>query len=341
MRENITAIAPAKLILSGEHSVLYGAPALAMAVNRVAETTLLWQPEQQHSIAFYLLNLDYTASLTVQKLHDLKQRIQNKYEQFLKGECTIREVLQRSFELLQYAFIYIVDRFDITLPPGLAIRSHSNIPMGCGMGSSAATIVSVMCALSALWELDMQVDHYLQCARAAEHLHHGHSSGLDLYLAIHGGCVRFDEEKAASRTMPVASMFLVNTGEAKTSTGESVSYAARYFNNSKTLTADFAAVTEAFDSALQTNDQIRIKECIRANHRLLAHIGVVPQKAQKFIAAIEKLGGAAKVCGAGASRGESAGVMLVMVDADISSLVKKHDYEMFPLKGNESGMQIV
>ncbi len=39
---SLTVQAPAKLILSGEHAVLYAQPALAMAVNRYTTTTTTW-----------------------------------------------------------------------------------------------------------------------------------------------------------------------------------------------------------------------------------------------------------------------------------------------------------
>ena len=51
-------------------------------------------------------------------------------------------------------------------------------------------------------------------------------------------------------------------------------------------------------------------ELIRANHRLLTRIGVVPAALIRFAEQIEQLGGAAKVCGAGAVSGDAGGLIV-------------------------------
>lgn len=339
-RDSITVRAPAKLILSGEHAVVYGQPALAMAVDRLAETTLRWQPEY-HSVAFYLLNLDYTTSLTLQKLRELKHRVQNKYNKFLIGECSIREVLARSVELLQYTVINIIDRLNITLPKGLEIHTQSNIPIGCGMGSSAATIMSVMHAITRFLELNVKIDDYLQFGQDAESLQHGCSSGLDLQVSMHGGCARLENGKVIPRTIPQIPMYIVNTGRPITTTGQCVIAAAPYFHNSKTLARDFAAITDALDKALQDNNLSNVQEYVRLNHRLLIKIGVVPEKVQQFIAELEGLGAAGKICGGGAVSGQNAGVVLAVTSTDITTLVKNYGYAMFQVQGNPHGIQVV
>lgn len=339
IERKIKAAAPAKLILSGEHSVVYGAPALAMAVDRVAETTLLWRPEH-HSIVFYLKNLGYTSQVTIHKLREMKQRAQRRYEMFLRGECTICDVLQRSFELLQFTFIQLIDRLNITLPLGMEIHTNSSIPIGCGMGSSSASIVSVMSAVSAFLDLDLQMDNFLQFGLNAENLQHGRSSGLDLHLALHGGCKRFENGVATARAMPQLPMYLVNTGAPHVTTGECVCDAEKYFKESSNLLNDFTAVTNAFDKALQENSLKNIQECVRANHLLLMHINVVPEPVQRFITAVEKLGAAAKICGAGASRGCNGGMVLVVSEMDVAFLVKEFGYSMFPVVENVSGTRL-
>ncbi len=316
-----------KLILSGEHSVVYGKPALAMALNNFVATTTINVGANNHSplrcgndeILFSLPNINYKNIISVSQLRELKSRLDNNYLNFLHGKCAA---------LLQYAFIHCCERLNIKLSGSLEIYTNSNILIGCGMGSSAAVIMSLIRALVDLYGLNGYPDNYLQFGRDVENLQHGRSSGLDLYLAAHGGCVRFDNQNIVSRAMPKIPLILVNTGKPITITGECVSFAAKYFRGSNTMADDFAAVTDAFDAALMANNLPNIKECIRANHRLLTQIGVVPEKAQDFIAKIESLSGAAKICGAGACTGENAGIILVTADSDITSLVNDYGYEI-------------
>lgn len=340
--KNVRARAPAKLILSGEHAVVYGRPAIAMAVDRFAETSLFSAPSP--TILFNLLSLSYTKTLTVQALRHLKHRVQNKYHKFLNGECTIREVLHRPFELMQYAFTHFIDKLNVQLPQGVEVHTRSTIPIGCGMGSSAASVVSVLHAISHFFELNMPPENYISLSRDAENLQHGYSSGLDVHLAVHGGCVYFKEGHASHRAMPEFPMYLVHTGVPETTTGECVTAVESKFKNDRMGDA-FERVTEAMDAALQSKRLVDVQQCVRENHRLLLRLGVVPQKVQGFVADLEKLGAAAKICGAGATVGEGAGMVLAIADpaleTEINGASQRYGYEMFPVRGDTCGIRTV
>src|SRR5260221_4743917 len=79
MSKRLTARSPGKLILSGEHAVLYGKPALAMAVNRYAQSRI--STHFSPAIFFNLLNLRYAKSLTLNTLSTLKTRLQENYNE--------------------------------------------------------------------------------------------------------------------------------------------------------------------------------------------------------------------------------------------------------------------
>ncbi|WPY01347.1 Phosphomevalonate/mevalonate kinase [Candidatus Trichorickettsia mobilis] len=323
MRKQIVARAPAKLILSGEHAVVYGKPALAMAINRYTESTII--SSLSPTILFNCLNLNHVQSLTVCALKALKQRVQDKYNAFLEDGSGIREVIKMPFELLQYTVIHLLETLDISIAKGLKIRASSDIPIGCGMGSSAALIMSTLYALVSFFKLEIDHIHFLALGRKLENLQHGYSSGLDIHVAMTGGCVKFEEGRISNRIAPNIPMAIVQTGTPNTTTGQCVSFVANIFKNSS-IDEDFKAVTETFDEALNYNNLAMIQNSIKLNHRLLAKIGVVPPRIQDFINTVEKNGGAAKICGAGAIEGDKAGVVLIVSERDLSSIAKDYGY---------------
>jgi len=346
MNKQLKARSPAKLILSGEHSVVYGMPAIALAIDCFAESTIKSSSAPQFSpkIFFNFLNLEYARSFTVSTLHGLKQRILEQYHAFLEGNCTIREVLKMPFELLQFTVSNLLETAHIPLSHGVEIRTVSNIPIGCGMGSSAATVMSTLFALAHFFNIDIDTAKYLTLGKEAENLQHGRSSGLDLQLALRGGCLRFQDGNYSNRTLPRFPITIVHTGKPEATTGQCVSATAVHFENSH-IAFDFKAVTNALEQALENNDIISLCHAIRENHKLLVNIGVVPQRIQDFIAAIEKEGGAAKICGAGSVQGESGGVVWVLGPEGISENILKHinqyGYTHQTVVGDTLGTRIV
>lgn len=332
---------PGKLILSGEHAVVYGNPAIAMAVNRYTETTITRQTAQKN-ILFNLLNLRYHQEHSLAELQRLKNKIKEKYQQFLQGNYDIRDVLKEPFELLQYAFAQFLDNRKIKLPRGVGIQTDSNIPIGCGMGSSAATVVSTMYSVASFLGLEINMQSFYQLAWEAENMQHGHSSGVDVYLVLHGGCIRFQKDgQREARPIPKRSFLLVNTGAPETTTGENVQAVASQLKNDPVLLTEFAQVTENIDRALELDDTELLSNNIRHNHELLVKIGVVPEKVQRFIAEMEQMGACAKICGAGSVRGDSAGIVLVVADNDPSEIVQRYQYSSMNVQGEAQGTSVI
>ncbi len=125
-------IAPGKLILAGEHAVVYGYRAVAAAVS--LRTTVTLAPREGPS--------------------------------FL-AECAIRD--DRVWPALA-----------TVLPPdGVAVSITSDLPVGCGMGSSAALAVATIRALAAREGRVAAFDECFAKGFLPERVLHGTPSGID------------------------------------------------------------------------------------------------------------------------------------------------------------------
>jgi mevalonate kinase len=332
-------LAPGKLILSGEHAVVYGKPALAMAVNRYVCAQML-----NHEADFISLNfsdLSYERSISFDALDKLKNSIKDNYLRFKQGSFNIREVLQKPFELAQFALGLCLEILPIKLSRGMQIHLASTIPIGCGMGSSAATILSIMHALALHAGVKIPAQQIYELGLQAENMQHGTSSGLDLHVSLYGGCSYVKDKIITARSLPTMPLYLVNTGVPQSSTGECVSTVAHHFKQSM-ISDDFANVTEIMVASLNNNSITKFKTAITANHVLLNKIGVVPPRVQQFIQEINILNGAAKICGAGAVSGNAAGIVMVVIDDEnaLKCACDKYGYSILQVTGETRGVHV-
>src|SRR3989338_909432 len=332
----VKAVSPGKIILSGEHSVLYGGPALAMAVDRFAETTI--SPQISKMISFNLLQLRFNDSFTIKTLREVTNRLLGQYQRFLQGEIGIREVLQAPFELTIFAMMDMVDHFNSKIIDGLNIQTSSDIPVGCGIGSSAAMILSVLYAISRYCKLNLSPEKFFALGFEAESLQHGKTSGIDLQISLQGGCARVQHGQCETRAIPSGPMYIVNTGTPSVSTGECGEYVKKHFAKDS-IWKSFEAVTNEIDLALQHQNATELRRLVQENHRLLVAIGVVPERVQRFVREIESIGAAAKICGAGAVAGDHAGIVLVVSENKnaINACCQQYGYELMPVHGEPQG----
>lgn len=356
-------IAPGKIILSGEHAVLYGHPVLAMAVNYYMQAQIAFHEKQ--TILFDLENLNIQNEITFPQIQNNFLQIQKRYQQYQQNELTIREVLQHPSELIQYVLgLFSLKNIQFKL------QLSSSIPVGCGMGSSAAVILSSLYAVVNFFDLTFSKEQLFALALDAENKQHGKSSGIDLRVSLQGGVLYRENNQYFSANKIDFPMYLVNTGTPETTTGECVAHTKKFFETSS-IGEDFAAVTKALatvfsvchsrvggnplllsresannkmDSHLRGNDNEKdILPLIRQNHRLLVKIGAVPEKIQQFIQQVEQMDGAAKICGAGAVRGDNGGVVLIVCEnqSALKKICQAFGYTLLPLKCEPRGLYVI
>jgi len=146
---------PAKWVLSGEHSVLRGASAIAF-------------PYPQLSLKLMFREHD-TLSVTANPFHS-----------------QIRQLVGRSCEFLKKdARLFSTGEIDI----------QSQIPIGAGLGSSAA--LSVAMARLAIWKTGANLDEWIPLATHLEDVFHGKSSGMDVSVIAHSQPILFSMENHA------------------------------------------------------------------------------------------------------------------------------------------------
>ena len=155
-----------KVILFGEHSVVFGNPAIAAGLRLRAKA-----------------KAQVDASLDVPTL----------FLPSLSAVVSCREELcvgERSLEVLP-AFLALCEHFDLR-GSGLRVDLSFNIPVGAGLGSSAALGVAISNALGRIATGNpLSPDHLIGAANKWEQVFHGNASGIDVSLAALGGLKRF------------------------------------------------------------------------------------------------------------------------------------------------------
>ena len=325
--DNFTrAHAPGKIILSGEHSVVYGAPALCVATTQYTE--VWFEPVlRSNGLRTVFEHISQGQFYPLDLLKGFAKELDHRFDQFNAGELPVQKILQRPDDLVIYTMASLLQNLPVPgrstshkLPvPGL-ICSRSNLPLGAGMGSSAAAIAATFLLYEQLLNHSQTLDERFERVRFCERLQHGNGGVIDAAAVVFGGINRAKAGIVSRPNLPEGhnlwqgdGWYWVLHGTPQSSTGECVASVRENHGKDQSLWDAFRACTEALQTQLETSADPT--ETIKENHRLLQRIGVVPAAAARFIDAVEHHGGAAKICGAGSIRGDHGGIILVKMSS--------------------------
>lgn len=276
---SVETFAPGKLILAGEHAVVYGWPAIALAVDRGTWVRASRRPGPSGVDASVVVGADG------------------------------REHPFPEDDRLGPALAAV-------LPPegvGLAIRT--DLPVGRGMGSSASLAVATVRALHALEGRAADAETCVRLGFAVERVFHGTPSGLDHTVSALGGALRYRRSDGglehARIDLPPLQLVVLDSGVAGDTAALVAGVRARRPGVDPALARIGALVDELQALLVEPElDLAAVGALLTEDHRLLAEIGVSTPALDALVALALKSG----ACGAKLAGAGGGGVVLALVE---------------------------
>lgn len=280
-----TVSVPGKIILFGEHAVVYGRPALAVPVNQL-QARVTVSENSRGGIWIEAPNIDLSSDITS-----------------LTPDHPLVAVINSVFSALR-----------VTKPPACTIYIQSTIPVASGLGSGAAVSVAIVRALSAYLDQPLPDEQVNKLAFEAEKLHHGTPSGIDNTVVTYGKPVYFIKGRPV-KTFHVGAAFTIVIGDTgiPASTKESVRTVRKLWEMDKPRWERvFDRVGEiVWDArqAIERGDPTSLGDLMNANHVLLQKMTVSCPELDRLVEAARKSG----AYGAKLSGGGRGGNMIALV----------------------------
>ena len=295
MVKYVLASAPAKVILFGEHSVVYGKPAIASAIE--LRTYVRAQFNDSGNIKI--------------EAHDIKTP--GLIVSFSEDKIYFETDYGKAAEVLsyvRYAIELALEESDKRV--GIDVSITSQIPVGAGLGSSAAVAVATIGAVSRLLGLELSKEEIAKLGHKVELLVQGASSGIDPTVSAVGGFLYYKQgkfEPLPFMELPIVVGYTGSTG----STKELVAMVRKRYEEMPELVEPILEamgklVDKAKEIILSKLDEeeklTKLGELMNINHGLLDALGVSTKKLGELVYAARTAGAiGAKLTGAGGGGG--------------------------------------
>lgn len=319
------ASAPAKIILFGEHFVVYGNPAILASINRRIFVDARMIDENKVVIRSDIgLSGEYSASAftIIQGGIEAKATLDPLYN-------AIRQVLSARGK-----------------KTGVEIVISSGVPPGIGLGSSAAACVATVAAVNSLFQKKPSKQKLCELAIESERLIHKNSSGADCYVSTFGGLIYYSKAGGFKKMRSKGPLGLViaSTG-VKHSTGDLVEGVKRLKDRNESLFKSLAK--QAADTCAQARGAMasgrrdKLGALMNENQAILRQMGVSHYKVEDLIDICGKAGAlGAKITGAGGGGAVIALAANKQDSAKIASRARAAGYESFEVEIDRKGLVV-
>lgn len=266
----ISASAPGKVILFGEHAVVYGQPAIAVPVHQVAARAVI-SPMIKAATGKIHINAPQVGVDA-----DLARLSQN--------------------DPLAAAVRGALEALHIQEPPAFKLRVTSTIPLAAGLGSGAAVSVAIVRAVSAFLGRAFSEEQVSALAFEVEKLHHGTPSGIDNTVITYAKPVYFVKGEP-NQTFLVGKPFtllIADTGipsPTRVAVGDVRSIWEKQPDRYDKIFAGIGDIVRKARSAIESGANESLGQLMEENHALLQQLDVSSPE-------LDKLVGAAKAAGA-------------------------------------------
>ncbi len=271
------AYAPGKVILFGEHAVVYGQPAIAVPVTQVKARAAIETGLEGQGITIIAEDLEQSYSLEQAPPDDALRAI----------------------------VVSTLERIGVGTKHDLAITVSSTIPIARGLGSGAAVSTAIVRALSQHFENLLSPQAVSALVYETEKIHHGTPSGIDNTVVAFEKPVYFVKDQKIE-IFSVKRPFLLaiaDTGIASP-TKIAVSHVRRGWERERDkydeIFDEIGTIAEMGRQAIERGEIETVGRLMNENHRLLQLIGVSSPELEGLVEAARQSGAlGAKLSGAG------------------------------------------
>ncbi|MDB9722065.1 mevalonate kinase [Nitrosopumilus sp.] len=268
------ASAPGKVILFGEHFVVYGVKAILCSINKRVTVTAEKTSERKISINSEIGSLILEPNKLISKINSpLKP------------------------------FYYLANKAIKNQDAGIEIKIKSEIPLGAGLGSSSACCVAGAAAIFKLFG-DVSKEKILELAIEAERTIFENTSGADCTVCTYGGIIEYGKKQGFKKIEDEPNFQLVIANSNIEHSTESMVSGVKTFviknkeKFSKLLNQESKLVEDVL-KLLKENNPEELGEKINQNQKYLEIIGISNNQIKKMIQIGQKTSFGAKITGSG------------------------------------------
>lgn len=287
--------APGKIILFGEHAVVYGRPAVAAPVTQVHADVEVTDSSRA-GIWIHAPGVDLDAELNS-----------------LPSDHPLAAVIHNLFFSL-----------GISPFPPLDIRITSSIPVASGLGSGAAVSVALIRALAAHLGRPLADEQVNAFAFEIEKLHHGTPSGIDNTVITYAAPVYFMRGHPIE-TIQVCRPFTLVIGDTgipaptRQSVGDVRRLVTRNGSRMESIFDEVAQIALMARRIIECNQAAMLGDLMDQNHAYLQEMTVSSPELDALVRAARKAG----ALGAKLSGGGRGGNMIALVPPDSAEAVSR------------------